>query len=339
VEKTLSNQSFKMALAALEKIGVDPAPFLKEAQISHVKLMNPIGRVSIKKERHFWKIATEATSDPLLGLRLAEHVPFGAYPLLEYIGASCHSLYQALVFFSKYGQVVYGCWHPRLVESKNSIRFDLGTEGSPENSRHADEFGLALMVKRLKHFSGTDVPLKAVQFRHHLTGDIQEYKKIFLVDVSFEQEESSLLFDSSIKNIPCKSADQFLLGSLLKLAEKVFQKLPTEERFAESNLISQVTSIIGKDLALGEPQIDKIASAVGMSGRSLQRKLEEEGTTLSQLVVQVRKEVASELLKNVNLPYEEIALSLGYSTASAFNRAFKQWFKMSPSEFRKLNAS
>ena len=339
MEKTLSNQSFKMALTALEKIGVDPSPILKEAQISRAKLMNPVGRVPIKKERHFWKIATETTSDPHLGLHLADHVPFGAYPLLEYIGASCQSLYQALVFFGKYGQVIYGCWHPRLVESKNSIRFDLGTEGAPENSRHADEFGLALMMKRLKHFSGADVPLKAVQFRHHLIGDVEEYKKIFSVNVSFDQEESSLLFDSSIKNIPCKSADHFLLGSLLNLAEKFLQKLPNEKRSTQSNLNSRVTSIIGKDLALGEPQIEKIASAVGMSSRSLQRKLEEEGTSLSQLVVSVRKEVASELLKNVDLTYEEIALSLGYSTASAFNRAFKQWFKMSPSEFRKLNSS
>lgn len=324
-----------MAVTALEKMGVDVDPLLARTQISKSKLANPIGRISIKKEHDFWSAAIGATSDPLLALHMAEHVPFGTFPLLEYIGASCESLYQALVFFGKYAEIVYGDWRPRLIEENNSVRFDLGTEGDPEEYRNTNEFGLAVMLSRLKHFSGGDVPLTKVCFRHSLVGSLDEFEKYFGAPVLFDQAEDSLIFDERIKKTSCTNSDNFLLSSLLKLTEKLFMMLPGKNRAIESDLIAKVKSAVKTQLSQGEPEIQKIAEEIAMSARTLQRKLESDGTSLSRIIVQVRKEQATEFLKDKSLTNEDIALMLGYSTLSAFNRAFKQWFNMTPSEFRK----
>lgn len=328
-----------MAIAALDKMGLDPHALMAQAQISQIQLMNPIGRVPVIKELYFWKLAAEKSANPQIALRMAEHVPFGTFPLLEYIGASSQSLYQALVFFNKYAGFIYGGWRPSLSEDSAGIRFELGTEGDPEEFRYTNEFGFAVMVKRFKHFSERDLPVHSVHFRHSLMGDPEEYKKVFGDTVKFDQEEDSILFDAAIKEIPCKRSDHFMLSSLLNLAEKFLHQLDSKSDGTQNELIGKIKSAISKHLPLGEPQADSIAKTVAMSTRTLQRKLEAQGTSLNRLVTQVRKEMASKLLKDRNLSYEEIALTLGYSTLSAFNRAFKQWFKMSPSEFRKSHYS
>ena len=79
---------------------------------------------------------------------------------------------------------------------------------------------------------------------------------------------------------------------------------------------------------------EKIAKTIGMSERTLQRKLKEKGTTFRSILDEIRKELAVSYVRDLDIPLSEIAFILGFSEQSAFSRAFKRLTGISPSEVR-----
>ena len=334
MKRTLSSQTLRMAVLALEEMRVDARPLLAEIGVSRATLADPAARISVEKELRFWKSAARRVEGPGVALRMAEHVPFGAYPLVEYLGSSCRSPYQALALFTQYAGVVHGCWHPKLTETARFVRFDLGAEGAPEEFRCTNEFGLANLAGRLRDFSGGGVLLARVHFRHAASGALRRSRSAFGAPVFFEQATDSLFFDRSIKSIPCRSGDDVLLGALLKVAEKLSRALPGGEAAEDTELIARVKTAVKSRLLDGAPAVRSVADELAMSTRSLQRKLEGEGRSMTGIVAAVRKELAAGMLRAGGSTNENVALTLGYSTLSAFDRAFKQWFKVTPSQYR-----
>ncbi|MFI5350273.1 MAG: AraC family transcriptional regulator [Elusimicrobiota bacterium] len=341
MKKTLSSQTFRMAVLALEKMRIDASSILTEIGISRGTLANPLARIAVEKELRFWGAVVRKAGDSRVVLRMAENVPLGSFPLLEYIGSSSWSLYQALALFSKYAGIVHGCWHPKLTETAAQVRFVLGAEGLAEEFRYTNEFALATLVDRLKHFTGGDIPLTRVHFRHASTGSLREYERVFGARVLFGQPADGLFFSQTIKEIPCRNRDNFLLGALLKVAENISSSLPGGAGSArrDSELLSRVKDAVKRRLLDGAPALRSVAGELAMSSRSLQRKLELEGWSMNGVVAAVRKESASGMLRAGAFSNEEIALMLGYSTLSAFDRAFKQWFKVTPSQYRSSGAA
>ena len=88
----------------------------------------------------------------------------------------------------------------------------------------------------------------------------------------------------------------------------------------------------------GESGIERLAEATGASVRTLQRRLKDAGVTYNDLLNDVRKTLALNLLENETLALSEIAFSLGYSEVSAFNHAFRRWVGQSPGDYRRLRA-
>lgn len=114
-----------------------------------------------------------------------------------------------------------------------------------------------------------------------------------------------------------------------------------EEMLAEINLgvsVSlQAKSEIGKNLSGGVPRLSDVARTLGMSARTLQRKLSDEDAVFQDLVDQARRELAQRLLRTTDYPLVEIAFLTGFAEQSGFTRAFKRWAGETPRSYR-LNA-
>jgi AraC-like DNA-binding protein len=80
--------------------------------------------------------------------------------------------------------------------------------------------------------------------------------------------------------------------------------------------------------------LHKAASFLGVSTRTLQRRLREEGTTFAELLEEFRRKMSLHLLRDKSLAVYEVAFLLGYSDPSAFYRAFRRWCGSSPYEYR-----
>jgi AraC-like DNA-binding protein len=100
-------------------------------------------------------------------------------------------------------------------------------------------------------------------------------------------------------------------------------------------LLGNIHKLIVEGLPGGIPSVIQVAEYLGMSPRTLKRRLSEKGLTFRDLVQKIQQDVSLDLIKNSPLSMAEIAFQTGFSEQSAFNRAFKRWTGESPADFRK----
>ncbi len=103
---------------------------------------------------------------------------------------------------------------------------------------------------------------------------------------------------------------------------------------ARASVTERTRAILLESLPGGETEVDRIARRLGMSARTLQRRLDEEGVTFRQVVQATREQLARHYLGHTVLPYAEIAFLLGFDEASSFFRAFKTWTGTTPHALR-----
>jgi AraC-like DNA-binding protein len=102
----------------------------------------------------------------------------------------------------------------------------------------------------------------------------------------------------------------------------------------EMALDRQVREYVSKGLSAGAPALSEVARHLGMSGRTLQRRLAKQGRSYQMLVDESRRRLAQRLLRETDFSLAEVAFMTGYSEQSAFTRAFKRWAGQTPRSFR-----
>ena len=131
---------------------------------------------------------------------------------------------------------------------------------------------------------------------------------------------------------PFYQGDQTLQHLLLQQAKALLEKLPNS-----TQIDHRLQQAILTGLQRNMYQIEHIAQQLNLSVRQLQRHLQQQGTTYQQRIQEVRCLLAEQYLKDPHLSLQEIALLLGYSEQSAFQRAFKQWTQHTPQQWRQNN--
>ena len=194
----------------------------------------------------------------------------------------------------------------------------------------SNEATISATVVVLKAMTETDISPTQVTFEHNPPGDLSSYKKAFQCKILFNEPQYSITYKTSDLETRTAKADisinQFLLDRVEEETEGI--------ELSASKIASDIEALIKDALPSGIPGIRQIASHVGMSNRTLTRRLSEKGLTYRDLIKKSQEEVAKNLLKNTNRSIGEIAFETGFSEQSAFNRAFKRWTGYSPSEFR-----
>ena len=94
--------------------------------------------------------------------------------------------------------------------------------------------------------------------------------------------------------------------------------------------------VVSSSFAGRYPNIQLVAGAIGMSTRTLQRRLGEDGVTYAQVVARARAEMARQMLRDSAWKIGEIGRTIGYSNAGHFTRAFLRWTGRTPRDFRRL---
>ncbi len=159
--------------------------------------------------------------------------------------------------------------------------------------------------------------------RHHEFG----LEDIFRAEVSTGHRVTTIEFDARLLDAHNPRA---VAGSVLRSGADRCCATP-----ADADLVEAIAAVVSLALQEGPPRLEWIAAKLGLSPRSLQRKLANSGTTYLELLERVLGERARSLIGSTRTPIIEIALSLGYSDAAHFNRAFKRWTGVLPSDYRR----
>ncbi|NIF23434.1 AraC-like transcriptional regulator QhpR [Candidatus Pantoea multigeneris] len=253
--------------------------------------------------------------------------------LIGYIGLCSSTLEQAL-----HNVVTAFPWHQhdtltRLVDKGDSWRLDYQVRHGAILARRQDaELTLGMFLNIIRHVAGKNWAPREVHFEHPRPEQWHEHCKIFDAPVWFDQPFNSLVIAKRDLQRSMPESDPMLL----MVMQDAIRRLNSSA--SQQSLVEQVRAQISLSLLQGEPVLEEVADKMGLSSWSLQRRLREEGGSFTTLVDKVRCEMATHYLQQKQLPISEMALLLGYSEVSAFSRAFRRWFGVSPRQWRQHEA-
>ncbi|WP_369960332.1 helix-turn-helix transcriptional regulator [Pseudomonas benzenivorans] len=151
---------------------------------------------------------------------------------------------------------------------------------------------------------------------------------MFQAQLRFNAAHYALLFERADLDTPLPTANEALAQLHDRFAGEYLA------RFSESRVTHLARQVLCRQLPQGEPKREAVAQALHLSQRTLQRRLQEEGTSFQQLLDDTRRELAEQYLGQPNLTLLEIAYLLGFADPSNFFRAFRRWFARTPGEYR-----
>lgn len=297
-------------------------------------LSDPEARMPLAVEVRLWDLAAEASGDPLFGLHAAVAIRPGAFGVLDYAVRTAPDLRTALQRLARYNRLVH-----------DLASFDVVSDGHGEDvhiqhrftgralspCRHAAEFTLASLVVVASQIGGQPVSARAVTFAHPAAGDTEAYRAIFGVTPHFGAAASCLVLAASVLDRPVPAADPVLSRIVTAHAEQLLAvQLPVPEGIA-----AQVRRQIAEGVANGPVTLSTIARSLHLSERSLQRRLDDEGTRFADLVDEVRRELALRYIADDRMALGEVAYLLGFAEPSPFHRAFKRWTGTTPAAARR----
>ena len=193
------------------------------------------------------------------------------------------------------------------------------------------EMALLMGARSISEVFGLPNALRLVWIRHEPTGPEQRYKEAFAVPVRFNAPCDALLFHANRLDDPIDPEGGVRLRVLLSHLELVRQQLEQQEDPPE---LRRIRDAIARNAANGEYGAAALASRLGMSLRTLQRRVADMGTSVQELIDEVRAATARQLLSDPELNLLEVSIALGYSTEGAFRRAFRRWTGQTPANYR-----
>jgi AraC-like DNA-binding protein len=169
-----------------------------------------------------------------------------------------------------------------------------------------------------------------VFLQHEPPGDLTPLQDAFGADITFNHAFSGVALSRHLLNVSLNDADPRLLEVLEHQVRRSMSQLKTSDALAD-----RITLLISSSLGRSDVSADKLASHLGMSRRTLHRRLLDQGTSLSRLHDMVVLQVAKESLRDTTVSITELAQKLGYSDASAFHKAFKRLTGLAPLRYRR----
>jgi AraC-like DNA-binding protein len=315
-------------LARTEALGLDRAELMRRAGFDDEDLRNPDARVPIRKMWALWQFAVEATHDEELAIRVFGSTPLRSYGLVGYVMRNSRTLRESFDRLSRYGRLVTDAFRMQWEHDVAAGRIALGEIAAGE-PRRAAEGRLAFLVTAARELTGRSLIPREVQLPYPRPENLTCLAATFGSNVLFDRPRAEIVFEGPDLDADVVGADPTLGGYLDDLAERTLESMPAVPAFQE-----QTRRVIWAALREGRSELEAVAARLAVSPRTLQRRLQAEGSSYATLLDDVRRELAMRLLRGRALAVYEVAFLLGYSEPSTFHRAFRRWTGTSPRAFR-----
>lgn len=268
---------------------------------------------------------------PGFGVRVGQQMKIEDYGVLGLSWRTCSSAGEIFKRSDRYFKLLSNTFTWRIQEEDDLSHIMLERNSGRRGLELSTEASLSATVVVLQNITEKRILPNQVTFKHGAPGDLRSYEDAFQCPVLFNQTHYSLTYKTSDLRTRTAKADASINKFLLERVEEEANGLIV----SGSKLVFDVQTLIREALPSGIPGINQIAGHIGMSNRSLTRRLAESNESYRDLVRKTQEEVSKELLKNSTGSIGEIAFATGFSEQSAFNRAFKRWTGIAPVEFRK----
>ena len=273
----------------------------------------------------------ELCADPHFGLHVGERVKLGTYSVYGLVLLACADFGQALEQTQRYEQLAHDLGRSKLDVEGREARYTW-TSHYPQASRHLAESVFAGIRVFGAWLAGRPLAPTRLAFAHARAPDAdpREYARVLGVNPEFGASCHLAVFDAALLALPVPNADITLYPVLQQHAERLLR----ERAQAGDGLAARVQAAIIRNLAHDRVRLAQVADELGMSARSLQRKLADAGTSYQAQLDGARHRLAMDYLRQDGLALADIAFLLGFQEQSAFTHAFREWSGMNPGAWR-----
>lgn len=330
---TASVAALRQYVRAAESAGTDISALFAQANLDPNLLDSDDGRIDGEQFQHFIRLLCELTNNPILGLETGDFVQPGSYSVLGYITMSCATLGEAVARIAPFEKLVGDMGTTGLAIAQGSITLtwncnydDPVVRPQVIDNVFASWVNYARWLADDTAASPTSVRLQRKSPGAELE---QAYQNRWNCPIQFGAAEDSITLKQELLDTRLRQPDPLLRKTLEAHALSQLASLDTD-----TDLTSQVKHSIQKQLMQGITRQDMVADDLGITCRTLQRKLSQEGASYQKLLDEVRQKMAEDYLLNSEMAIPDIALRLGYSETTSFHRKFKAIAGKTPGEFR-----
>jgi len=283
---------------------------------------------SIQEVERLVEALMAATQLPEIALLLGERIDPESLGLFGQLIATSKTPRDAMATFSDFKYLLHPAFDVRLEQDDGTavVRF-ASNDATPVGAKpYYAEALLSCMASLSAHFLPVRPKIERVTFRHARPSYVAVYQRIFQCPIEFDSAYDSLRY-------PLDLFEAKLLGHSAPYHRRLRAQAEVELRATQRLPIAQVRRVLHARIA--EPDLDlaDVARVLGLSARTLQRRLAEGGESFRDLHDEVRFQRARELLLG-GATTDDVAGALGYRDRANFVRAFTRWAGQSPSHFR-----
>jgi AraC-like DNA-binding protein len=320
-------------LEALRAVGVDVPALLASIGLDEDAAYGGESRIELDQLFALWRSAVVQSKDPALGVRVAAFIDPASsvsWPmplsLIEHLGLLSATLGEAIALQGRFLRLLRDGLRTSLeIEGERAfMRMELPEEEPPV----LVEYDFAIAINVLRRVSRLDLCPLEVWFTHEAPANTQPQGLLFRAPLRYGAPFNALVMKTTDVSTPLRRINEGFRMRIVRGAERLLAQLPSLELFED-----KVCAQIEAELPRGNTNASAVAERLGVSQRTLHRKLQHEGASYQALLDRVRLRLAVRHL-GAGRSISDVATLVGFAQASTFHRAFKSWTGETPAEYQ-----
>jgi AraC-like DNA-binding protein len=327
---TAGGQITRQACALVKAAGIELPPLLAKAGLTVEQIKDRDARFPVQSQIRFLELAADALHDEFLGFHLALDFELREMGLLYYVLASSERLGDSLHRAARYSSLGNEGISLRFRDERDAaMTFDyVGV------ARHSDrqqiEYWLTAVIRVCRQLTNRHLVPTHARLIHRRTEHASGLSSFLGCDVAFEAEVDEIVFPENAQDMPVVGGDPYLNKLLVKYCEEALVARGARGRTLRTDLENAIVPL----LPHGKAHAGEIARRLGMSRRTLARRLSAKGLTFAGILADLRVDLGERHLRDGDLAISQVAWLLGYREVSAFTHAFRRWTGKTPRQVR-----
>lgn len=316
---------------AIERLGLQPAAVLLQASLPTTLHLNNTAFISTPQLFAIWHAIERLSEDAAFGIRMVRDTSSARHMMAFVTALYAADFREGLARIVRYKRL---CSPDRLhVEEKNgkiSIT-SIWPDGTGPEPHVSVEASFALVLELGRRGTGQHlVPVTVALRRSRQTSDL--HAAFFGCPIRFAAPQDRMVLDTSSLDLPFLDHNPEMLQMFSPAMAAALREMEVAASFGE-----QVKAALRQAFAGGHADVASVARALGLSERTMQRRITEEGRTFRSLLDETRQQLGRQLLSDATIAVDEVAFLLGYQNSHSFHRAFKHREQVTPGQWRRMN--